>query len=96
MAKTKTSFQKGHIPANKGIYNELYSYNTLHRFIQRNFVKAGCCEYCFEEKKTEWANVTGVYSRDRNDYKELCIPCHRAEDKQNPKRVNFERGFING
>lgn len=41
------------------------------------------CELCGEddqEKKYDWANLSGKYE-DPDDYKRMCIPCHRKYDK---------------
>ena len=96
MAKNNGQFKKGHIPANKGTFKELVCYNTLHRWIQRHFVKTGICDNCMQAKKTEWSAKDGKYTRLRSDYEELCISCHRFKDRKNPTRVNYEGGIIYG
>lgn len=36
----------------------------------------------------EWANISGDYRRDRDDYMQLCVLCHRKHDN-GQKRVNL-------
>lgn len=66
------------------------TYNAKHRWIQNNWKKTGICEDCgtkprpFGNRKygTEWANLDKEYDRnDRNTWKELCVKCHRALDR---------------
>lgn len=55
------------------------SYGALHMWLNKYHPKAGRCEECGAERPTEWAN-TGAYTRRREDYRELCKPCHKAFD----------------
>ena len=60
------------------------SYAAKHIWVKNNFGKAMKCENCGEEKKKiTWANLSGKYLRDRNDWKQLCISCHRKFDYSN-------------
>lgn len=64
------------------------SYTTLHAWVRRRKPKTGACSECRAEvgtgrrSGTEWANVSGRYRRDLDDFIELCIPCHRDRDRQ--------------
>ena len=59
-------------------------YRGIHQWISRNFGKANKCE----NKKCnfnnphhfEWANISGEYKRERNDWEMLCPSCHRKKD----------------
>ena len=55
-------------------------YNTIHRWLRKHFPKTGRCEHCGLDKKTDWANRSGDYRRDRDDYLELCRSCHVKYD----------------
>ena len=59
-------------------------YFALHAWLNRNKGKANKCESknCLSKnpKKFEWANISGEYKRDLDDYESLCIKCHRAKD----------------
>jgi len=49
----------------------------------RHYPKSGRCEQCREEGRTQYAFLRHPekHTRDRDDYIELCDPCHRAMDK---------------
>lgn len=81
------------------------SYNSLHRWIQRNFGKPEECSHCKtkgrfigSKKKTwniHWANIDQKYkSRDRKDYFGLCGKCHTAYDKNKTKRCRYVDGQV--
>ena len=61
-------------------------YFGLHSWVARHKKKTGVCTSCAAvvgtacHTGTEWANVSGRYLRDLDDFVELCIPCHRARD----------------
>lgn len=60
------------------------SYAAKHMWIVKHYGKAACCENpdCTYDnpKRYEWANISGEYRRDREDYKQLCPSCHRKMD----------------
>jgi len=64
------------------------SYSGLHHWLRSNWPVAGVCELCGAEPtpavdgraRTNYANVSGEYRRNRDDYLELCVPCHRRFD----------------
>jgi len=51
-------------------------YRSLHTWVTKNKEKTGVCTGCERERYTEWANVSGVYLRDLDDFAELCTECH--------------------
>jgi hypothetical protein len=56
-------------------------YRALHTYVSKHFPKAGTCDQCGQAKQTEYALIHGrEYSRDRNDYREMCKRCHNAYD----------------
>ncbi|NMB81596.1 MAG: hypothetical protein GYA14_07230 [Ignavibacteria bacterium] len=62
------------------------SYYAIHMWIKSTLGKASCCEFCKTKtaKRYEWANKTGKYDRlDKNDWIQLCTPCHRRYDLKN-------------
>lgn len=72
---------------------EKASYSAKHHWIKRYYGMADHCENCGLTEKDrptkkkryfEWANLSGKYKRDRNDFIQLCSKCH----------VNFDRGNI--
>jgi hypothetical protein len=58
----------------------LVGYAPLHQWIKRNKEKTGKCSTCGHCGKTEWANISGVYLRDLNDFAEMCHACHSEFD----------------
>ena len=58
-------------------------YFGSHEWIYKHYGKANHCEFNLEHKtkRFEWANVSGKHKRNRNDYIQLCVSCHRKFDK---------------
>jgi len=88
-------FQKGNIPWNKGKKilqtkgerngrwaGDKVGYQGVHSWLRREYGNASKCENCgtAESKRYEWANLSGGYKRDRRDWAELCVLCHRLID----------------
>jgi hypothetical protein len=69
------------------------SYSAFHHRLTTLRGKPACCEQCGEtnpNKRYEWANLTGQFDNPE-DYKRLCVRCHRILDGtlpyQNKKRA---------
>lgn len=92
----KNGYRNGRL-GNKGELDpnwkgENATYSAKHRWIQNNWQKTGICELCFIERPprkgtrlkwgTHWANKSGEYKRERNDWYELCPKCHKSLDKR--------------
>lgn len=60
--------------------------DSIHNWIARRKTKTGRCSECGAERYTEWANVSGEYRYDVDDFIELCKPCHCRLDGQ-PERM---------
>jgi hypothetical protein len=58
------------------------SYVAKHMWIAKHYGKANKCIMCHTDscKRYEWANISGEYRRDIEDYMELCPSCHRKHD----------------
>jgi len=67
-------------------------YGSLHDWVRSRLGKPERCFFCGtkESKKFEWANISGFYHRDLNDYMSLCKSCHVKYDKKN-KSIYKER-----
>lgn len=63
------------------------TYRALHYRIYSLFGKPNKCEYCNMEnqKKYEWANISGMYTLQRSDWRRLCTKCHRKLDDHSKK-----------
>lgn len=59
------------------------SYNIKHKWMTYHYGKPSFCEGCGTEeaKYYEWANISGEYKRDREDWLRLCKKCHHKYDK---------------
>lgn len=68
---------------------ESAGYAAKHHWVRKHAVRTGTCSECGGTPEpgrggrasTEWANVSGEYLRDLDDYLELCVPCHKAYDR---------------
>jgi hypothetical protein len=67
------------------------SYAAIHRKVNREFNKSIACDHCEEQKKLEWANISGKYIFDRSDWLCLCRSCHKKFDNNSkrPGRKDF-------
>lgn len=81
-----TRFVKGQTAWNKGIPNPLKKenpgYDALHEWVERWKGKPRECESCGDRKSRfyDWANKSGEYLRDLDDWLRLCRRCHRQHD----------------
>jgi hypothetical protein len=65
-------------PAWKG---DRVSYAALHIWMAKNYPKRGVCEQCGSRVRTQYAvRHSGRYTRDRDDWRELCARCHADFD----------------
>lgn len=67
-------------------------YVAKHIWIAKHYGRANHCErdHTHKAKRYEWANVSGKYRRDREDYIQLCPSCHRRMDAKNKCRKGHE------
>lgn len=59
-------------------------HSSLHTWLRIHYGKAYRCENKSCEgssNKYEWANLSGEYKRDVNDFKMMCRKCHSIMDK---------------
>lgn len=61
------------------------SYASLHHWIARKLGKPDKCEFCKRDglkgKFIQWANVSGAYHRNLEDWIRLCTKCHYHFDR---------------
>lgn len=70
---------------------EEVGYTYLHKAIEREYGIPKQCEKCgkkisytgkkVKHRNIHWANKSGEYRRDRDDWIGLCVSCHRKYDK---------------
>lgn len=56
------------------------SYKRMHTWVNRWKGKAKICVNCGATMHIDWANISGLYKRDLDDYKSLCKSCHKKYD----------------
>lgn len=73
-------------------------YGAVHDWIKKTLGKPSECKNCGtkEAKRFEWANISGEYKRDVNDWLRLCTKCHHKMDgsgnhKNRPQRSIKEK-----
>lgn len=58
-------------------------YDHIHGWLRHNFTKPDRCEKCGRQPKIlDWANISGLYKKDRDDFMALCRSCHQLMDKK--------------
>ena len=60
-----------------------YQYKKVHKWLKINYGKATYCSNDIQHKAKfyDWANISGEYKMDINDFKPLCRACHFKMDK---------------
>lgn len=74
-------------------------YGALHTWVRKHNPKTGTCDECRRPTRTEYAIIHGrPYSRNREDYRELCRPCHMKYDLTGRAMppASIRRGSANG
>lgn len=71
------------------------SYHGIHKWIGKKLGIPDKCDKCKKilsitkgRRSIHWANVSGKYKRDFNDWIALCTLCHTAFDKKN--KIDFK------
>lgn len=80
---------------------DLKHYDKVHQWLRRNFIKTGKCEVCGQCRRTDWALKKGTeYEKDRNNFVELCRPCHVkydfTEETREKQAERMKSGLLNG
>ncbi len=67
-------------------------YHAVHLWLTAHYKKPSGCEQCGTLKfsRLEWANISGEYKREREDYKAMCPRCHRLFNIKNKCRKGHE------
>ncbi len=83
------------------------SYGALHSWVKRNLGKAVKCEICGinempigRKRFFEWANISREYKRELNDWKQVCMNCHKKFDNlprfSKEESIEIRRRYANG
>ena len=67
------------------------SYRALHQWVSGILGTPSKCEHCGEDglsgHKIQWANISGLYLRNTDDWIRLCPRCHKAYDTKKKVEV---------
>lgn len=57
-------------------------YYAIHKWIYKELGKAKSCEVCgiIHDRRYHWANLSGEYTREPSDWKQMCGSCHKKHD----------------
>lgn len=89
---------KGLIKSNRGSFShteskwtgDIKEYKSLHYWVGKNLGKPEVCSSCGEIKEGKnihWANKSGEYKKDPNDWIRLCVRCHYKFDNVERRRA---------
>lgn len=70
-----------------GWKDDKVGYVALHDWVKKMLAMPLACGQCEEVRLLSLANISGLYTRDLNDWRWLCYSCHKKMDLQNPKRA---------
>lgn len=70
---------------NLGVDNRMWkgdnvSYRCLHEYLVYHNTKPALCVKCQRKPPYDLANISGIYTRNINDYQWLCRRCHMISD----------------
>ena len=65
-------------------------YFALHSWVRRTLGEPNICQHCNKifpknSRKLQWANKSGKYFRDLDDWLRLCVSCHISYDLNHQK-----------
>lgn len=67
-------------------------YRGLHKWVEKHLGKPNECSHCGRKSSghnMHWANVSGEYHRDLNDWIRLCAKCHGEHDTK-LRKINLK------
>lgn len=88
-ASTKKRFCNKHCFDEYQTVDVPVKYGAIHRWVRRKYGDNMQCENCGtnKSKKFEWANISGLYKLQREDWARLCCKCHRRYDLGTKNRI---------
>ena len=102
----KGQFQKGHNVSEKtkrrlhesNWKGNNIDYSTLHKWVYQKLGSPDICESCkisgLKGSNINWANKSGEYKRDIEDWIRLCVKCHRKKDRKTPEFCNCGNPYL--
>lgn len=83
---------KSKVSGNKNVKwkGDKVGYLALHAWVRKELGKPNRCDFCGRSDENpniyEWANKSGDYLRDLNDWMRLCKKCHNRYDAERRKK----------
>ena len=96
----KSKYQLRDPEKHPGYLGDKLSVVGAHAWARHHFEKSKTCDFCKTEDRPckdgrsylDWANKSGEYLRDRNDWYVLCRKCHINYDQQWKRRTRDNKG----
>lgn len=66
-----------------GFKGDAAGYVAIHAWVARRLGRPKNCEHCEATENLDWANKSGEYLRDLDDWIGLCRSCHMKYDREN-------------
>lgn len=83
LKKRKDSLPRG--SNHPGWAGDNVKYRAIHNWVESVLGKPHNCELCGNKELTHrqyhWANLSGQYLRDTEDWSRMCVKCHKSYDK---------------
>jgi|GEM_PF-1178025 len=84
------------IKTDKKFSGNMAEYKSLHIKIRKKYGNPKICMMCRTKDKLEWANKSGNYLEDRDDWLSLCYKCHFVYDLTERRREKNENSNMKG
>ena len=68
-------------------------YNAVHHWLRRAFGKADHCDMCGAGKDFQWSSRSHQYTRDPQEYWQLCRKCHDIYDRKILGKTSGNKGI---
>lgn len=74
---------------NQKFWRNKRAYDAVHQWVRYHLGPANRCEedITHEANRFHWSNISSKYKRNKEDWKQLCPPCH-ARDRRTDKCKN--------
>jgi hypothetical protein len=86
----KLNHKLKHSDSDSPTWNKKAGYAAIHYYVSKKKQGKGTCERCKLKTKTELANITGIYTREVDDYMWLCRRCHIIFDDRMKNLKQFK------
>jgi hypothetical protein len=89
--KTKEILKNRHDNLNPNWKGDNVSYGALHNYMKSRIPKPKYCNLCKIKSPFDLTNISGLYKRNKNDWKWMCRSCHMKEDGRLKKFIKVNK-----